>query len=89
MDIVAVLTPVFTHAALYTVPDLFNFLKPYSIPEAALRFVLAQNVSTCCVGARSPERLRQNLHVAHPPYLDDARLRRLKELLAGIRWQVR
>lgn len=73
----------------YSDPDLFDFLKPYPIPEAALRFVLAQPVSSCCVGARSPERIRQNLRAAQPPYLDDARLARLKELFGHIQWQVR
>jgi aryl-alcohol dehydrogenase-like predicted oxidoreductase len=73
----------------YTDPDLFDFLKPYSIPEAALRFVLAQRVSSCCVGARSPQRITQNLRAATRPYLDDNRLARLKELFGSIRRQVR
>lgn len=73
----------------YTDPDLFDFLKPYSIPEAALRFVLCQSVSSCCVGARKPERIRQNLQAVDPPYLDEARLNRLKELFERIDWQVR
>jgi len=73
----------------FTQDDLFDFLLPYSIPEAALRFVLAQEVSTCCVGMRSPERVRQNLRAVDPPYLDTARLQRLRELFGGIRQQVR
>ncbi len=73
----------------YTGDDLFDFLKPYSIPEAALRFVLAQNVSTCCVGARHPDRIRQNIQASDPPYLTDTQLARLKELFSRIEWQVR
>ncbi|MCX7598236.1 MAG: aldo/keto reductase [Armatimonadetes bacterium] len=72
----------------YTSPDLFDFLKPYSIPEAALRFVLAHDVSTCCVGTRSVERLKENLRAVDPPYLDEARLTRLRELFGGIQKQV-
>ena len=73
----------------YTDAQLFDFLKPYSIPEAALRFVLSQNISSCCVGARRPERMRANMSTAQPPYLDAGRLARLKELFGRIAWQVR
>jgi L-galactose dehydrogenase len=73
----------------YTDPHLFDFLKPYSIPEAALRYVLAHDVSTCCVGMRSPERLRENLRAVDPPYLSRTRLARLRELFGRIDWQVR
>lgn len=72
----------------YTDPDLFDFLKPYSIPEAALRFVLAHDVSTCCVGVRSVERLKENLRAVDPPYLDDGRLARLRKLFSRIQKQV-
>lgn len=73
---------------VYRDPGLFDFLKPYSIPEAALRFVLANDVSTCCAGTRSPERLQENLRAVDPPYLDPARLSRLRELFGGIQRQV-
>jgi aryl-alcohol dehydrogenase-like predicted oxidoreductase len=73
----------------YTDPSLFDFLLPYSIPEAALRYVLAQEISTCCVGMRSPERLKENLRALEPPYLDTARMDRLRRLFGGIRKQVR
>jgi len=73
----------------YTREDLFEFLKPYSVPEAALRYVLAQEVSTCCVGFRSVERLRENLKAVEPPYLDAAKLDRLCELFGGIHSQER
>jgi len=72
----------------YTDPHLFDFLQPYSIPEAALRFVLAHNVSTCCVGTRSVERLAQNLRAVDPPYLDEGRLARLRQLFDCIQKQV-
>jgi len=67
----------------YTDPQLFDFLQPYSIPAAGLRFVLAQPVSTCCVGMRTPERLVENLQVVQPPYLDARRQARLRELFAA------
>lgn len=73
----------------YTDPDLFDFLKPYSIPEAALRFVLAQNISSCAVGARRPERFKENLRAVSRPYLDDEKLNKLKSLFSRIQWQVR
>jgi aryl-alcohol dehydrogenase-like predicted oxidoreductase len=73
----------------YTDPHLFDFLQPYSIPAAGLRFVLAQAVSTCCVGMRTPERLAENLNVIDPPYLDAARQARLRELFGRIHCQVR
>lgn len=73
----------------YTDPDLFDFLQPYSIPEAALRYVLAHEVSACCVGFRTIERLNENLRALNPPYLDAPRLSRLQELFGGIDRQVR
>jgi aryl-alcohol dehydrogenase-like predicted oxidoreductase len=72
----------------YTDPDLFDFLLPYSIPEAALRFVLRQDVSTCCVGMRTVERLNENLRAVDPPHLDPERLRRLQDLFGRIERQV-
>jgi aryl-alcohol dehydrogenase-like predicted oxidoreductase len=75
-------------ASPYTDDDLFDFLTPYSIPEAGLRFVLAHEVSTCCVGTRSPGRLHENLRAVDPPYLDAERLARLRKLFGGIRMQV-
>jgi aryl-alcohol dehydrogenase-like predicted oxidoreductase len=71
----------------YTDPDLLDFLQPYSVPEAALRFVLAHDVSTCCVGTRSPQRLAENLRAVDPPYLDPERLGRLRELFGRIQRQ--
>jgi hypothetical protein len=73
----------------YTDPDLFAFLAPFPVPAAALRFVLAHDVSSCCVGARSPERFRENLLAIDPPYLGPQRLERLRELFGRIRGQVR
>ncbi len=73
----------------YTDPHLFDFLLPYSIPEAALRYVLAHAVSTCCVGMRSRERLEQNLRALTQPYLDEARMERLEELFGQIQVQIR
>ena len=73
----------------YTDPALFDFLQPYSIPEAALRYVLAHEVGTCCVGVRSPDRLKENLRALQPPYLDAGRMSRLRTLFGGIRKQVR
>ena len=73
----------------YTGPDLFDFLQPYSIPEAALRYVLLHPVSTCCVGVRSPARLQENLRAIDPPYLDAERLGRLRALFGRIQKQVR
>jgi aryl-alcohol dehydrogenase-like predicted oxidoreductase len=72
----------------YTDSGLLDCLLPYSVPEAALRYVLAHDVSTCCVGTRSPERLAQNLQVVDPPYLDETRLTRLRALFGGISRQV-
>jgi predicted aldo/keto reductase-like oxidoreductase len=73
----------------YTNPALFDFLRPYSIPGAALRFVLAHPVSCCCVGMRSPGRVAENVRAVDPPYLDAERLSKLRELFGGIRMQVR
>lgn len=73
----------------YTEDTIFDFLKPYSIPEAAIRFVLSHPVTTCCVGMRSEKRLQENLQAAQPSYLDEAKLSRLRELFSTIKWQVR
>ncbi len=73
----------------YTEAELFDFLKPYSIPEAGLRFVLKQDVSACCVGMRTVERLEENLKAVAPPYMDEARYARLIELFGRIQQQVR
>lgn len=73
----------------YTQADLFDFLKPYSIPEAAIRYVLTHKIDTCCVGFRTRDRLDENLRAVDPPYLDAARVERLHELFGGIRSQER
>lgn len=73
----------------YTEGDLLDFLAPHSIPQAALRYVLAQPISSCCVGTRTPQRLRENLQAIDPPYLDETRLSRLRELFGRIHVQVR
>ncbi len=73
----------------YTESDLFDFLQPCTIPEAGLRYVLSHAVGACCVGVRSPERLRENLRALDPPGLDPERLSRLRALFGGIRRQVR
>ncbi len=73
----------------YTDPDLFDFLAPISIPEAGLRYVLAQDVSTCCVGMRNPERVHENCRITGPPYLDRGRILRLEQLFGRIECQVR
>jgi aryl-alcohol dehydrogenase-like predicted oxidoreductase len=72
----------------YVEADALDFLQPYSIPEAAIRYVLAQEVTTCCVGMRNTQRLAENLRALEPPYLDEARLARLRELFGRIKWQV-
>jgi L-galactose dehydrogenase len=71
----------------YTEPGVLDFLQPYPIPEAAIRYVLAHDVSTCCVGMRTPQRLAENLRALEPPYLDENRLARLRELFGRIQWQ--
>jgi len=71
----------------YTDPELLDFLEPYTIPEAAIRYVLAHDVTTCCVGMRTTERLAANLRAVDPPYMDLERLRKLRELFGRIRWQ--
>lgn len=73
--------------ARYSDPQLFSFLEPYSIPAASLRFVLAQAISTCCVGMRTEARLEENLKTLEPPYLDAERLAKLRELFACIQRQ--
>ncbi len=73
----------------WTEPNLLDFLQPYSIPAAGLRYVLSHEVSTCCVGMRSPARLQENLQVLDPPYLDPERKARLESLFGGIRSQER
>ena len=73
----------------YSEPDILDFLAPYSVPETGLRYVLSHEVSTCCVGMRTPERLVENLRAIDPPYLAPERLSRLRELFGRIQWQVR
>jgi len=73
----------------YTENSLFDFLRPYSMPEAALRYVLAHPVSTCCVGTQAPSRLRENLRAVDPPYLDGGRLSEARRLFGCIQAQVR
>ena len=73
----------------YTDARLFDFLRPYSIPEAALRFVLAHDIGACCVGARSPERVQENLQAVQPPYMNAVRLEHLRTLFGSIRTQIR
>jgi aryl-alcohol dehydrogenase-like predicted oxidoreductase len=75
--------------APYTEADVLEFLAPYSVPEAGLRYVLSHDVSTCCVGMRSLERLQQNLQAVDPPYLDAARKSQLQALFGCIECQVR
>ncbi len=75
--------------APYTDPALFDFLQPYPVPEAALRYVLAHDISTCCVGMASPDRVQANLRALERPYLDPDRMRRLQQLFGGIQEQVR
>jgi aryl-alcohol dehydrogenase-like predicted oxidoreductase len=72
----------------YTDATLLDFLQPYPVPEAALRYVLAHDVSTCCVGMAGPERLPANLRALEKPALDPARLQRLRQLFGGIQKQV-
>lgn len=74
---------------VYTDPRLFEFLTPHSIPEAGLRFVLAHEVSTCCVGMSSPRRVVENVKAAEPTYLSDAQLTKARSLFGGIQWQIR
>jgi aryl-alcohol dehydrogenase-like predicted oxidoreductase len=80
---------------LYHDPHLFDFLlqgPSRSLPEAALRFVLAHaEVDTACVGTRRPERLRENLQALEgaPPYLPAEQMERLRVLFGPIRWQLR
>ena len=73
----------------YTEPGLLDFLAPLSVPETGLRYVLAQDVSTCCVGMSTPKRVADNCRAVDPPYLDDHRLSRIRDLFGGITWQVR
>lgn len=78
----------------YTNQDLFDFLEPYTMAEAAIRFVLSQSISSCCVGASRPERIVQNVKAATVlteggAYLTASQLHRLRELFGGITLQVR
>lgn len=73
----------------YLDETLFDFLQPYSIPEAGLRYVLSQSVSTCCVGMRSTARIEANLRAVDPPYLDAERLEQICSLFGRIEMQVR
>ena len=73
----------------YTEEDLFDFLLPFSIPEAALRFVLCHDIGSCCVGMSSPERVEENVQATLPPELGAQRLARLRRLFGGIDAQIR
>lgn len=73
----------------YTEPTLFDFLQPYSVPEAGLRYVLSHDVSTCCAGMSSIERVQANLRALERPYLDPERLARIRQLFGRIQAQVR
>ena len=73
----------------YSEPTLFNFLQPYAIPEAGLRYVLSQPISTCCVGVRTTGHLEANLRAVDPPYLDADRRMKIEELFGRIEKQVR
>jgi L-galactose dehydrogenase len=75
--------------APYTDATQFDFLRPYPVPEAALRYVLAHDISTCCVGMASPDRVQANLAALERPYLDPDRMQRLQQLFGGIQEQVR
>lgn len=77
------------NASPYTDDDLLAFLEPYSVPEAALRFVLAQEIDSCCVGCSTPGRVQENLAAIDPPYLDADRLAQLRSLFGDIKWQIR
>jgi aryl-alcohol dehydrogenase-like predicted oxidoreductase len=73
----------------YTDPGLFDFLLPYTIPEAGLRYVLAQRIGTCCVGMRTSAHLEANLSAIDPPYLDKGRVSQIERLFGRIDRQVR
>lgn len=73
----------------YNDPGLFDFLKPFTIPEAALRYVLSYPVSTCCVGMSKVARVEENLGALSQPYLDQKRKNRLIELFSPIQTQIR
>lgn len=73
----------------YTSPRFLEFLKPRTIPEIALRFVLMQNISTCCVGVRSAERWQENLAAMEQPYLGFRTHSALREFFARIQKQER
>ena len=73
----------------YTEANLFEFLEPFSIPEASLRFVLSQSISTCCVGMRTKERVKQNIQVIKPPALSSAQYEKIRKLFARIEQQIR
>ena len=75
--------------APYIQPDLFDFAHPYSIPELALRFVLAQDISTCCVGMRSAERVASNTAIVDGQPLNDDLMEKIKQLFGKIQSQVR
>lgn len=73
----------------YKADDVFDFLEPWPMAESAVRFVLSQNVSSCCVGAQKPERIHQNLKAVNQPYLSDEQHAKLRTLFGGIKTQVR
>ena len=54
-----------------------------------MRYVLAHDIGTCCVGARTPERVQENLQALEPPYLDAVRMGQLRALFGRIRTQIR
>lgn len=72
----------------YADPGLFDVLAPLPLPAAALHYVLAHDVGTCCIGARAPARVRENCAVPASPGLSPAQLDCLRALFGGIRTQL-
>lgn len=72
----------------YTEADVLDFLQPYSVPEAGLRYVLSHDVGACFVGMSCLSRLEENLKAVDPPYLDTERKSRLQSLFGRIQHQV-
>lgn len=73
----------------YTEESLFDFLSPYSIPEASLRFVFAQDISTCCVGMRTVERVAENLRAVDGTTFPASLQQKIRDLFSRIDTQVR
>jgi len=79
----------------YNQADLFDFLDPLSVPEAAIRYVLSHPVATCCVGMRTRERVATNLQALEQrdelpaAGLDDNRLSQARQLFGRIEAQER